>query len=208
MSYAAPNEINLDDKSAKILNKHLNSNVKEVKRMLREIGDFGKTNHPLFKRFKHAGMPIICGALQRTPGSGFLGDFEFFNLVPIGPDPFIDVIPIPYSKQVLDGYWIIINGLQNILKAIAENRIICIQRNLNGLIPNQRFDLSALSSQEADSMEKIVSDFYALNPPKEITISHHHNLNIKKEQILWYLSLPKFLAECKQRKEIEDKYKQ
>jgi hypothetical protein len=66
MSYAAPSQLSLDDKSTIVLNKHLNSNVKELKRILKEIGDFGNTNHPLFKRFKHAGTPIFCGALNTS----------------------------------------------------------------------------------------------------------------------------------------------
>jgi hypothetical protein len=54
MSYAAPDQINLDDGSARILTKHLNSNVREIRRILKQIGEFGNSNHPLFKRFKHA----------------------------------------------------------------------------------------------------------------------------------------------------------
>jgi hypothetical protein len=104
------------------------------------------------------------------------------------------------------GYEIIIHGLQNILKDIVENRIICIQRNLNGLIPKQRYDLSNISSEEVDSMKKIVDDFYAKNPPREIAISYNYNLSISKQVIPWYLNLREFLDECKKRKDTQDKY--
>jgi hypothetical protein len=87
---------------------------------------------------------------------------------------------------------------------MVENRIICIQRNLTGLIPNQRYDLANLSSQEVSSMKKIVEDFYAMNPAKEITISSNYNLTIKKEKIPWYLNLREFLDQCKKRKDIQD----
>jgi hypothetical protein len=127
-------------------------------------------------------------------------------MVSNGPDPFKDVLPIPYSKQVLEGYEILIGGLQLILKGMIQNRIICIQRNLNGLVPNQRYDLSNLSSEEVSSMKKIVDDFYAMNPAKEIAISYNYNLSIKKEEIPWYLNLREFLDECKKRKDILDKY--
>jgi hypothetical protein len=151
------------------------------------------------------GLNTLSGNIQSS-SRGFFDDFEFCNIVPSGRDPFKDIIPIPYSKQVLVGYEIIIHGLQNILKDIVENRIICIQRNLNGLIPKQRYDLSNISSEEVSSMKKIVDDFYAKNPPREIAISYNYNLNINKEEIAWYLNLREFLDECKKRKEIQDKY--
>jgi hypothetical protein len=204
MSYAASNQLGLGNRSTIVVNKHLNSNVKELKRILNEIGNFGITNHPLFKKFKHAGTHIFCGTLNT---SGFLEGFDFSNLVPVGPNAIMDIIPIPYSKQVLDGYHIIIHGLQKVLGDMVENRIVCIQRNLNGLIPKQRYDLTALSSEEADLMTQIIDNFYALNPPKEIIISDSSNPTVKREKIRWYLNLPNFLAECKERKEIEEKYK-
>jgi hypothetical protein len=156
-------------------------------------------------RFKHAGMPLFLGTIRKSSPDLF-EDFEFCNMVSTGRDPFKDVIPIPYSKQVLEGYEIMIHGLQLILKNMVENRITCIQRDLNGLIPYQRYDLTNLSPEEVTSMNKIVDDFYGMNPSKEIVISYNYNLTIKKEEIPWYLNLREFLDECKKRKDIQDKY--
>jgi hypothetical protein len=94
-------------------------------------------------------------------------------------------------KQVLEGYEIMIHGLQFILKDMVENRIICIQRSLNGgIIPNQRYDLSNLSSEESSLMKKIVDDFYAMNPAREIVISYKYNLTIKEEREGFNLTTP------------------
>lgn len=150
-------------------------------------------------------MQLFLGTIQNSSPS-FFEDFEFCNMVSVGRDPFENVLPVPYSKQVLEGYEIIIHGLQHILKDMLENRIICIQRNLNGLIPNQIYDLSNMSSEEVSSMKKIVDDFYAKNPPREIAISYNYNLSINKEEIHWYLNLREFLDECKKRKDVQDKY--
>jgi hypothetical protein len=191
MNYATPNQIKLDEKSMKLLSKHLNSNVKEIRRFIGQVGEFGNSNHALFKRFKHAGMPLFFGDI-RNLSPGFLEGFEFCNIVSNGSNPFRDVLLIPYSRQALEGYQIIINGLHFILKDMIENRIICIQRGLAGLIPTRRYDLSNLSPEEVSSMKKIVDDFYAINPPTEIAISHNYNLTIAKEKILWYLNLREF----------------
>jgi hypothetical protein len=98
------------------------------------------------------------------PGSGFLGMFDSCNLVSAGPDPIADIIPIPYSKQALSGYEIIRHALQIILKDIVQNRIVCLQRNLSGMIPNRRYDLTALSSEEAQLMAEIIDNFYKSHP--------------------------------------------
>ena len=205
MSYGDADHFNLQGKSAKVFNKHLGSNVKELKRMLRQIGDFGTTHHPLFKRFKHAGMPIFCSGIMTSTGF-FAGKFDMSNTVPIGPNPLVDVIPIPYSKQALESYHIIIHALQNILSDIVGNRIICIQRNLTAIIPGQRYDLTALSQDESQLMKKIKNNFYASNPPGKIEIIDTYNADVKKEKILWYVNLLNFLEECKQRMEIQEKY--
>src|SRR5215207_6813920 len=107
MSYGDAHHFNLQGESARVFNKHLDSNVKELKRMLRQIEDFGTTHHPLFKKFKHAGMPIFCGGIM-TSTDFFAGKFDMANIVPIGSDPLVDVIPIPYSRQALNSYRIII----------------------------------------------------------------------------------------------------
>jgi hypothetical protein len=124
----------------------------------------------------------------------------------IGTHPFRDVVPIPYSKQALDSYYIIIHGLRQILKDMVNNRIICIQRNLTGLIPNERYNLSNLSSQEAHSMKKMVENFYAINPAQRITISSNYSLTLKREKTAWYLNIREFLNQCKKIKDLEDAY--
>jgi len=55
-------------------------------------------------------------------------------------------------------------------------------------------------------MNKIVEDFYATHPTKEINISRNYNLTIKREKIAWYFNMSEFLAQCKKRKDIQDRY--
>jgi hypothetical protein len=205
MSYLDPENLELNDHSAKVIIKHINSNSKQIRRMLKQVGEFGTTHHRLFKRFKHAGMPIFSGNVSNS-NPGFLEGFEFCNMVSDGPHPLRDVIPIPYSKEALESYRIVIHGIYLVVKDMVKNRIICIQRNLKGLIPDQIYNLTSLSSEEVRLMNKIVNDFYNVNHAKKITISSNYNLTINKEKIAWYLTLRDFLDECKKRKDIQDKY--
>ena len=38
--------------------KVIQKNIAEVRRMFVQIEKFGKTHHPVFRRFKHAGAPL------------------------------------------------------------------------------------------------------------------------------------------------------
>ena len=121
---------------------------------------------------------------------------------PIGPDPVEDVIPIPFSKAVLDGYHIIIHGIQLLLIDILTNHIGCIERNLKGIIPNQNYSPKDFSDDEKEKYKKIIEDFYkkhSLNT--EELRNFNFKVEVKKEKIKWYLELPEFLKECKKRSE-------
>ncbi|HET7148118.1 MAG TPA: hypothetical protein VFI73_06405 [Candidatus Nitrosopolaris sp.] len=101
-----------------------------VRLMLHDIERFSKASHPIYKRFKHAGISIFSNAVQKTPPSGPLSIFEVFNLVADGPDPVRDIVIIPYSKHVLKRYEKIIDKLQTLLLEMTENRIICLEISL------------------------------------------------------------------------------
>jgi hypothetical protein len=65
-------------------------------------------------------MPLFLGTIRKSSPDLF-EDFAFCNMVSTGRDPFKDVIPIPYSKRVLEGYEIMIHGLQLILKDMVDD---------------------------------------------------------------------------------------
>ena len=59
MSYADITEtaLKVDDKFSALFGKHLNYHLGKVKASLMEIASFSKSNHLVYKRFKHAGCP-------------------------------------------------------------------------------------------------------------------------------------------------------
>jgi hypothetical protein len=68
MNYAQPNSISTDKESVKLLNKHLKYHIDKTKNNLLRVANFSsEANHLLYKRFKHAGMPILPNTLQTHP---------------------------------------------------------------------------------------------------------------------------------------------
>lgn len=186
MSYADIDQIGPDEKWKGLLKKHFDHHVEKVRRMLYEIGSFSKANHSIYKRFKHAGMPIFSNSVHIPTQSGPLTSFEVFNVVSDGIDPVKDTVIIPYSQRVLKRYEEIIDKLQTLLLELIENRLICLERNIPGMIP-RKYPKDLFSSQEKELMQIKFDNFYCTHPIEEIPSKLHHDVNVEKEKIQWYL---------------------
>ena len=148
--YVTPENQNIDKEICKILNfpdienieifkdcivlmeKYLKPHIDSFRTMLKGIGKFSSSTRSIYKRFKHAGMPIIPSipVISIMQKSSVLEKFERINVIPIGNDPFIDIKLIPFSIEILDRYKELANHLQAILNGMITNKIICIERNM------------------------------------------------------------------------------
>jgi len=186
MSYLDIEQISTDGEWKGLLRKHFDYHVEKVRRILQKIASFSKANHVLYKRFKHAGMPIFGSLLPKPPASPPLDEFETFTLVAEGPNPFEDIVTIPYSKDVMKRYEKIIAELQTLLREMTQNRIECLKRNVYGIIPERgREDL--FSSHERELMRIKIDDFYHKHPIGDVPTGFNPNANVKAEKIQWYL---------------------
>lgn len=201
LGYGDPGRMDLEDEERALVERVMQENIAELKRILAQIGEFGRTHHPAFRRFKHGGAPLIPGSeVQR--GGGILSGFDSHTPVLEGADPFRDIIVIPLSKDVLEGYRVVIHGIKTCLDDLVKNHIICIERNLDGMIPTGSYSEDCLSGEETRLYVKIINEFYGKHPPHMDDLLHFHfESEIKREKIKWYLDLPNFLRECKRRSE-------
>ena len=200
--YNDPGQLDLREEEMNLAKKVIQKNITEVRRMFVQIEKFGKTHHPVFRRFKHAGAPLIPGAMETVQGDSPLSSFDSYTSVSDGKDPFEDIIIIPLSKDVLMGYHIIINGIQTCLQDLIRNQIICIERHLTGILPVEHYFLESFSEKEKVLYKKIIDEFYDKHPIHPNDQRHFHfNPIISKEKIMWYHDLPDFLRECKEREE-------
>jgi len=199
MNFINVQQIISDDRYGELLKQHLNYHVETARSKLKEIRKFSSSaNHLLYKRFKHGGMPIIPNVLQQPPRSGALSVFEVLNIVAEGSDPFKDIIIIPYSKDVLRGYEKIIENVQTLLQEIVKNRRICIERNIDGMIP-EKYSSDLFSAEEISYMQGKFNDFYNMHPIGEIPHNLDYNINKKNsqsilEKIEWYLESSKKIS--------------
>ena len=58
MSEVEVNSASIDSELKKLIIRNMRANANSVRRILSLLGAFGRTHHPFFKRFKHAGLTI------------------------------------------------------------------------------------------------------------------------------------------------------
>lgn len=205
MSYVIPNETNTEKSCLDLLKKHTKTNVDEIRRGLKMICDFGKQHHPVFKRFKHAGIPFLPGLpMQNFPD--FFQSFESHMLVQTGNDPLNDLKIIPYSKNVLEGYKIVYNSAQKLVYDMVENRLACIQRKVDGLITQDFYNITKYSLDEVQKIKEKIEKFYKDHPTVNTDFEFHSNPVHERADYSWYLELDKFLDECEKNAKVQIEY--
>ena len=128
--YADPSQLNLEEDESKLVEKIIQKNIAEMRRLFVQIGKFGKTHHPAFRRFKHAGAPLILGMMKEEQRNTPLSGYDSYTHVSIAKDPFQEVIIIPFSKDVLTGYHIIIHAIQTCLQDLVRTTLHALSETL------------------------------------------------------------------------------
>jgi len=200
MSYGNPKDFNFDQDCVELLKRSTKDDIEEIRRILRIIRDFGKEHHPVFKRYKHAGFPIAPGLRIIDPLPEYVKNFDFISIISVNTHPFQEVKMIPYSKEVLEGYHIIINTLQTLLQDIVENRKVCIQRETSGIPCTAYYSALNFTIEELRKLRDKNKKFDKDHP----VINNKFILSITTDNATpnWYSSLHEFLVECKKRHQV------
>lgn len=204
--YADPSRLDLEEDERELVEKVMQENIVEMKKAFAKIETFGKTHHPVFKRFKHGGAPLLFDPKVTVRGDFPLSESESFITVSTGEDPCEDVIFIPLSKDVLTGYEIVVRGIQYCLLDMVTNHIACIERNLPGIPPHEHYSRDSLSTKETDLYAKILEKFVAKYPAHmDGLLDFSFDVTVTKKQFKWYHDLPNLLRESEKIREAAGK---
>lgn len=206
MSYANPEKCGFDSECVELLKRTTKSDVEEIRKTLKTIGDFGKEHHPVFKRYKHAGFPLIPNLPVVKDMPEYMKKFDFFSAVSVSHTyPFDNPKLIPYSIEVLESYSIISTAIDRLLCDIAKNRRICIQREVDGIPAVGYYSGQSYSVEEHKKLETKLKKFDTEYPIKNADFNLP--MNNKLEEDSWYSKLSEFLAKCKKRAETDKEYR-
>jgi|GEM_PF-2912177 len=198
LSYADPTAVSPTDFERRALEKRIQQNVDALKSFLLQIRKFGKAHGQIFRRYKHAGLAMRPGLTsEKYPNTD--EKFDSVVMVFVGKNPLKDVVPLPYSSAVIRAYSCIIATIQQFLCDIVENAISCIERDVDGIIPIERYGATPeTTSDDSAIIIPILSKFVEQNPLRAFDSLYLFKGNFPRDDptISWYGELPKLLEQC------------
>lgn len=125
-------------------------------------------------------------------------------MVFVGKDPLRDIIPLSYSEEIIESYRILIHGLQYMIKDVVQNKMECIIRRTEGIIPIRSYSPpDTFDSEQNSHIVSIISEFDTKNPSRAFNDSYTFPINAVNE-MKWYKDLESNMREWKKIKSIQD----
>lgn len=148
-----------------------------------------RENHiKLFRRYKHAGFPILLA--QPIPSPSEYKNFDFVSLGLTSKGALgKEFTAIPYSSQAIDSYENLGKDIFAFFGTVITFKMLCYERSIDGLIPTTKssFGLKLSDSEIAilDTIWKRIESKYPLQVEKTAQI----RIESMMEFLNWYVDL-------------------
>lgn len=190
LGYIDPKNLQNSTESEKdFLRSIIKKNIHSMRYFLIKANVFWGSHINVFRRYKHAGFPIMLGL--NVPENDFvLGEkFDFVSLVSTAKgDLAEEVTIIPFSKKSIESYQTFLEEIFVILFFVIESNLIKIERDLEGVIPNPNESFSKrLTKNERKKLRKIYGAFMNSNQPHQSEF--HAQANPQGVYPTWYVHL-------------------
>lgn len=175
-----------------IIQKIMDKMIERVKEFFIKITFFRNNHIKIFRRYKHAGFPIML--VQKIPEI-MQNDYSNYKFASVGLTSRnkIDeeIVPIPYSSKAIDSYENIKNDIFSFLGNMLHFKLICIERKVSGLIPNTSH---AFRITLTDNEKKILDDAWKKfeeQYPHDSESRFEIKMQTQTEILRWYTDIDK-----------------
>ncbi|HZD36717.1 MAG TPA: hypothetical protein VE130_16045, partial [Nitrososphaeraceae archaeon] len=202
LSYADSDQIKSENP---LVAKLIELNIEGFKKVFEQILIFRNTHIQIFRRYKHAGLPIRPGFEYKYPFPFTSVKFDSYSMVSVGPNPLVDVIPLPYSEDVIESYNVLLEGLETRITDIVQNKMECIRQRKKGVIPTQNYSpAGTFSSEEDDKIVSAINEYDIQYPNRAYYDIYDLKLSVDSvQEMKWYLNLEDNMEKWKQQAESE-----
>lgn len=177
------------DDEKEIVSKIIKQMLEKTKTFFNKIILFRENHIKIFRRYKHAGFPILLA--QPFPTSSDLyKNFESVSLGLTSRDALgKELTAIPYSSKAIDSYENLEKDIVAFFGTLITYKFICYERNVNGLIPNSKslFGLK-LPASEIAILDEVWKRFESKHP-LEGDSKTQIGLDSMTEFLHWYVDL-------------------
>ncbi len=188
----------IDDELKVTIKKVIDSNFLESRRILKDLQIFGITHHPFYKRFKHAGVPIVynLGSMYTYPPRK---DFETYSKITLNKKDSSIGYVIPFSGAVLESYNYLMKDIEMLLTEMITNRIDSLERDIVGTLPSSVLNKSSITRDEEESLVKARSTLNEKYPSYHANDQLHFFAKADLDRFKWYTNLDKYISDHQKR---------
>jgi hypothetical protein len=204
LSYLNPNN---ETKYSNVIAKLIELNIVAFRDFINNIQIFSETHHRIFRRYKHAGFPFKPGYRSELPYPFTSRRFDSYSMVFVGKTPLADLIPLPYADDVIESYRILVPTLQRMIRELVQNKIACIRRRVDGVMPSVSYSPPGTFTPEENSEIELAIIEYNEQYPNR-AYSDIYDFPICEgtvKNMRWYIDLAKNMKKWKEMKDIEDR---
>jgi hypothetical protein len=190
LSYASSDEFTLSPTAIKLIE----GNIEGFKKVFRLIRLFRDTHIQIFRRYKHAGLPFRPGYIYPLPFPRTSIIFDSYSMISMGANPLLDVVPLPYSNDVLESYRALTDILETYIWDIVENKTECLRKRINGVIPSQNYSPEIFSQEENSEIQSTLDEFDIKYPNRAYNDVYKFQITPKNTvDMKWYIDLKSIL---------------
>ena len=182
-----------DDSQKDIIENIITRIIENVRKFFNRIVFFIDNHHAVFRRYKHAGLPILFG--QKFPE--LVKEYPSCDFLAVGivsKDNITDkLIPIPYSKKAIKSYEVITSEIFSFLGLISTFKTLCIERNVSEIIPSVTHTFGVkLTENEIQTLKQVWENFETKHPVSHRSVTNR--IDSKSRILRWYTEIDKNLG--------------
>jgi len=108
----------------------------------------------------------------------------------MGTNPLLDVVPLPYSNEVLESYRILTDALETRIRDIVENKIESIKKRINRIIPSQNYCVEIFSQEEHSEILSELNEYDVQYPNRAFDDVYNFQITSDNARgMKWYIDL-------------------
>lgn len=162
LSYVNPDKYNFKNSEDKaVIISAMRKNITTMQVFLAKVSVFYDNHIKIYRRYKHAGFPILLGMKKPEPDTFELGSYDFISYGLTSPDvPDKEMLLIPFSKKVLLSYSQLLHDIIRAFLPVIRLRLIILQQNIEGVFPfHDDLFSERLNDKEREKLKEFWNNF-------------------------------------------------